>query len=130
MKYMNSHWGYHCLTNGFKGNVDLIKSIDNVRGFVDSLVKDINMVKYGPLWIDRFATHDPEKAGISFCQMIETSNITGHFCENTGDFYIDIFSCKPFNKEIVQELVAEWFDPLKISMIMVYRDPENFTIEM
>jgi|UniRef100_A0A6C0B0Z1 hypothetical protein len=36
---------------------------------------------------------------------IETSNITAHFCEETNDMYLDVFSCKPFNPIDVEEVV-------------------------
>jgi S-adenosylmethionine/arginine decarboxylase-like enzyme len=125
-----NHWGYHLLVNAQQGDRELISSFENVRAFVEQLVLDIDMVKYGSLWIDRFATHDPEKAGISFCQMIETSNITGHFAEETGNFYIDIFSCKPYDAKVVQELVEEYFAPMSVTALMVYRDSNKFSFEV
>ena len=122
------YWGYHLLINGHNGRLDLISNKENVSKFVDDLVEKIDMVKYGPLWIERFATHDPDKAGISFCQMIETSNITGHFAENTGDFYIDIFSCKPYSREDAEEIVRQFFQPDELKSIMINRDPNIFKI--
>jgi S-adenosylmethionine decarboxylase len=102
-------WGLHTLIDGITSDVERVKDTANVAEFVSRLVKDIDMVAYGPLWIDHFATHDPEKAGISFCQMIETSNITGHFVDKDGTFYIDIFSCKDYEIRTVLGLVEEFF---------------------
>lgn len=125
-----NHWGYHLLVNAKGGQKDLVSDQENVRKFVEELVVAIDMVKYGPLWIERFATHDEDKAGISFFQMIETSNISGHFAENTGNFYIDIFSCKAFEPEVVNELVQDYFNPLNITEMMVYRDSDKFSLDI
>ena len=105
MKY----WGKHLLIDASNGDLAAIQSKENIQNFVNDLVDKIDMVAYGPTWIERFATHDPEKTGISFVQMIETSNITGHFVDKDGSFYLDIFSCKEFSEEVVLNLVQEYF---------------------
>lgn len=103
------YWGQHLLIDGITADIEKVKDKKNISDFVSQLVVDIDMVSYGPLWIERFATHDPEKAGISFIQMIETSNITGHFVDKDGSFYLDVFSCKDFSVTKVIELVNEFF---------------------
>jgi hypothetical protein len=54
--------------------------------------------------------------------MIETSNITGHFCDNDGNFYIDVFSCKPFENETVISVVDKYFKPEKVRTHFISRD--------
>jgi len=115
-------WGYHLLLDCTAGDKELISSKQNVKEFITTLVNSIDMVAFGEPWIERFATHAADKAGISFCQMIETSNITGHFCENDGNFYIDIFSCKPYYVHTVIELVSNYFKPQKIRQHFISRD--------
>lgn len=115
-------WGYHLLLDCASGDIEKITSKNNIAEFVKELVKKIDMVSFGDLWIERFATHDPDKAGISFVQMIETSNITGHFVEKNGDFYLDVFSCKPFDKETVVTLTQQYFSPKSIRIRLVERD--------
>lgn len=115
-------WGYHLLLDCTSGDHKKISDKDNVRDFVKELVQKIDMVAFGDTWIERFATHDLEKAGISFCQMIETSNITGHFVEKNGNFYIDVFSCKPFDNDIVLDVVNRYFSPRKIRQHFISRD--------
>ena len=102
-------WGIHMLVDGVTADVEAIRSKDNIAAFVKQLVQDIDMVAYGPLWIERFALHDEEKSGISCVQMIETSNITGHFVDKDGSFYIDIFSCKDFSPSVVIALIEQYF---------------------
>jgi S-adenosylmethionine/arginine decarboxylase-like enzyme len=119
---MNSTWGYHLLLDCTAGKIELISSKENVKLFIKELVKAIDMVAFGEPWIERFATHDAGKAGISLCQMIETSNITGHFCDSNGNFYIDVFSCKPFENTIVLEVVDKYFKPEKVRVHFISRD--------
>jgi len=118
---MDIAWGYHLLIDCKAGNINQITSKENISDFVKELVDKIDMIAYGDLMIERFATHDPSKAGISFCQMIETSNITGHFVDLNGDFYIDIFSCKEYSTEAVLEMVTEYFTPTEIAHTYVLR---------
>lgn len=113
-------WGYHLMLDCADGhNVD---SKERILEFIKELVPAIDMIAFGEPWIERFATHDPSKAGISFCQMIETSNICGHFVESNGDFYIDVFSCKPFEDQIVENLVEKYFDPVTVKKLYLNRD--------
>jgi S-adenosylmethionine/arginine decarboxylase-like enzyme len=119
---MENTWGYHLLLDCAAGDKQLITSKQNIREFITHLVWEIDMVAYGEPWIERFATHDELKSGISFCQMIETSNITGHFVESDGNFYLDIFSCKPYDADTVFDLVDHYFKPNKIKHHFISRD--------
>jgi S-adenosylmethionine/arginine decarboxylase-like enzyme len=113
-------WGYHLIMDCAAGSK--VDDKENIHAFIKELVPAIDMVAYGEPWIERFATHDATKAGISFCQMIETSNITGHFVDGSGDFYIDVFSCKPFEPQTVADLVNKYFSPKHVKAGMIERD--------
>ena len=119
---LNDTWGYHLLLDCSAGDIFKITSKDNVYKFIKELVPAIDMVAFGEPWIEHFATHDIDKAGISLCQMIETSNITGHFVDKNGNFYIDVFSCKPFDSNIVLNIVEKYFAPHKIRTHFISRD--------
>lgn len=118
---VNMSWGYHLLIDCNKGQIDKISDKTHVSEFVKDLVHNIDMKAYGDLSIERFATHDPDKAGISFCQMIETSNITGHFVDLNGDFYIDVFSCKPYETDTVIKTIDKYFKPETITVKYIER---------
>jgi S-adenosylmethionine/arginine decarboxylase-like enzyme len=62
------------------------------------------------------------KSGYTLVQLIETSNITGHFCDDSGDAYLDVFSCKYFDENVVQHVVNTWFKPESIDMKVLSRD--------
>jgi S-adenosylmethionine/arginine decarboxylase-like enzyme len=70
------------------------------------------MVAYGEPHIIKFGSGDKE--GITLIQLIETSNITCHFVDYNGSSFWDVFSCKPFDQQIVVDLIREYFKPKAI----------------
>jgi S-adenosylmethionine/arginine decarboxylase-like enzyme len=84
------------------------------------------MKAFGRPMIQHFGEGD--KAGYTLVQLIETSNITGHFCDNSGDAYLDIFSCKWFDENVVQNVVASWFKPESINMKVLARDAKIYMV--
>lgn len=113
-------WGYHMIINATKCNAWSIRKSKNIAMFTQDLVKRIDMVPFGKPNIVKFGTGD--KAGYTLVQLIETSNICAHFCEETNDAYFDVFSCKAFDHRIVNETVNEYFDPKYMESFMIYRD--------
>jgi S-adenosylmethionine/arginine decarboxylase-like enzyme len=51
----------------------------------------------------------PHLKGTSAIQFITTSNITIHTLDLLGAVYLNIFSCKEFEAEVVKEFSENWF---------------------
>jgi S-adenosylmethionine/arginine decarboxylase-like enzyme len=83
------------------------------------------MVAYGEPIIEHFAAHSQAAAGYSLVQLIETSAISAHFSEQNRDVYLDVFSCKPFDGEIVVQVVDKYFAPKTIYMLSLGRDAKH-----
>ena len=115
-----TYWGYHLILNGKNCLGSAIRSADIISGFTKKLVKDIDMVAYGEPHIIMFGTGN--KKGYTLVQLIETSNICAHFVEETNDMYLDVFSCKVFDKDVVEKIVAETFHPERIETRLLHRD--------
>jgi S-adenosylmethionine/arginine decarboxylase-like enzyme len=96
-----------------------IRSRIHIESFSNELVKRIDMIAYGNPQIVHFGTGN--KAGYTLIQLIETSNIAGHFVEETDDIYLDVFSCKPFEQDTVTQTVNEYFSPKVISSFFLKR---------
>ena len=105
-------WGYHLVLDCYNADKELITSSTNIAAFAKALVKRINMKAYGEPQVIHFGEDD--KQGYTLVQLIETSNITAHFCDDTGNFYLDVFSCKPYENAVVIETVKQFFAPEKI----------------
>lgn len=103
------------------GKRDVVRSREALREFAETLVKLIHMKVHGEPILEYFAEQFPEAAGYTLVQLIETSAITGHFCDKSGDAYIDVFSCKEFDNDTVIDLVQSTFQPVRINMTVLIR---------
>jgi S-adenosylmethionine/arginine decarboxylase-like enzyme len=111
---MSDYWGYHLMLDFSGCDHDKITDGENIKNFTIELVKRIDMVAYGEPIVTHFATHDPEKAGYSMMQLIETSNLSAHFVDRDNTGYLDVFSCKPYDLDIVVNSVKEFFGASKV----------------
>ena len=119
---MSKPWGYHAMIDVHGCDKEAITNAETVRAFVKELVEAIDMTAYGEPIIVDFANHDPSKGGFTLVQLIETSNICGHFVSATGDAYIDVFSCKEFQAYDVVKVVQKYFKPADGFVKFLYRD--------
>lgn len=118
---MSTYWGYHLILDCQGCKTEKITNKKEIEKFIEILVKKIDMKTYKEPIIEHFATHNPDAAGFSFVQLIETSAITGHLVDKSGDAYIDIFSCKKFNIEIAKEFIKSFFSPRKMKIYFLTR---------
>jgi S-adenosylmethionine/arginine decarboxylase-like enzyme len=109
---MAAKWGYMLSLDLAKCRTSAIRCPYTIKEFSETLVKRIDMKAYGSPHIVRFG--DGNKAGYTLVQLIETSNICAHFCEQDNAAFIDIFSCKPYQIEDAVEVVKEFFEPQKV----------------
>ena len=106
--------------NARKCNSLAISSPRVIEQFTDDMVRRIDMVAYGRPQIQFFGSGN--KSGYTLVQLIETSNITAHFCDETGDAYLDVFSCKWFDSNVAKVVVEQWFKPEHVDVLMIARD--------
>ena len=100
-------WGKSMMLDVYDCDPALIRSAAHIQDYVIQLCKLIDMVRYGDCVVIRFGTDNKE--GYSFFQLIETSNISGHFSEELNIAFIDIFSCKDYNTKEVEEFTLDFF---------------------
>jgi len=116
-----NYWGYHLILDVRSCDKDKVQDDTYLAKWVSDLVKEIDMVAYGDPQIIHFGKNDPKLAGWTVLQFIETSNITAHFCDAEGDAYIDVFSCKYFDKDVVERHFKKWFSPKRIRSTLLTR---------
>ena len=115
MKY----WGYHLLLDC--AGCSNITDKTHIQNFVNALVKQIHMIPVGDTIIELLLPGESNQ-GYSVMQLITTSNITAHFVDNNNTAYIDVFSCKDFDFEIVKSVVNQYFKPSKIKETFIHRN--------
>lgn len=121
LKAQDDYWGYHLILDCKGCDIAKITDAEVLREFAIQLVDIIDMKRYGEPQIVHFAEHNPEAAGYSLMQFIETSAITGHFVDKNGDCYLDIFSCKPYDQAVAQEFVKKFLGAQNINATFLKR---------
>ena len=107
-----AYWGYHLMLDCSFCDPYNIRDKDVIYAFTKQLVKDIDMVAYGEPQIVKFGSGN--KAGYTLVQLIETSNICAHFVDEDNTMYLDVFSCKQFNADVVEKIVKDYFGAVRI----------------
>ena len=113
-------WGHHLILDVKGCQLDRAKDPEYIKHFVKDLVRLIEMVPYGEPQMTHFAA-GTNKAGWTVIQLIETSNIIGHFLDVSGDLYLDVFSCKDFEAEVVTKAVYDYFRPEAVRRRRLWR---------
>jgi S-adenosylmethionine/arginine decarboxylase-like enzyme len=102
-------WGYMLSLDLGRCCPTAIRSSFIINHFTKKLVQDIDMKAFGEPQIIMFG--EGNKKGYTLVQLIETSNITAHFCEQDNAVFLDIFSCKPYDKQVAINCVKDYFKP-------------------
>ena len=63
----------------------------------------------------------PHTKGTSAVQFILTSTIVVHTLDLLKAVYVNIFSCKPFDRNVTEELTKEWFGAQKCTVHFIER---------
>ena len=114
------YWGKHYIANVTACALDKARNPEHIRKFTVELVKAIDMKPHGTPMVIHFG--EGELGGWTVTQLIETSNIMGHWIDSNGDLYFDVFSCKDFDEQIVTDMLKEWFEPEDINAMVLMRD--------
>ena len=119
-------WGKHAVVDASGCDYNAIRNIKWIEEFVDELIEKSKMQKWGKMFYMDLENTDEttlnDTAGFSVCQFITTSNITIHFANVSKSMYLDFFSCKDFDEQIVIDLVNKYFSPNKIKIKCFNRD--------
>lgn len=113
-------WGMHTVINLDTCNPETIRSAEAIHDYVNQLCALIKMKQYGDPRIVHFGECE-EVAGYTLDQLIETSNVMGHFANQTNHAYLDIFSCKPYSAYEAVLFTKEFFGAVEAHAITMLR---------
>ena len=91
----------------------------SLRGYFVKLCNTIDMKRCELYFWDDVGVPAKEKEtlphtkGTSAVQFILTSNITIHTLDLLKAVYVNIFSCKQFDRKVAEKITKEWFDAKK-----------------
>ncbi|MCA9402438.1 MAG: S-adenosylmethionine decarboxylase [Candidatus Omnitrophica bacterium] len=101
-------WGIASSFDIYDCDPATIRDADRIRDFVAKLCELIEMKRFGETQVVHFG-EDEKVAGFSMVQLIETSLISAHFANLTNTVYLDVFSCKPYDIQIVERFAVDFF---------------------
>ena len=104
-----SVWGIASSIDIYNCNPETIRNADKIRRFVVELCDLIEMRRFGDTTVIHFG-EDERVSGYSMVQLIETSLISAHFANLTNTVYLDVFSCKPYDPQVVEEFARNFFE--------------------
>lgn len=97
---------YHVIFDIDRCKPETITDRVGLEAFVRRAVQSVKMnIIAGPV----VAEGVPENPGLSAFAVLDFSHAAVHTFTNTGDVMIDIFSCKPFDKQAARELCMAYF---------------------
>lgn len=103
-----SAWGVASSFDLYNCNPQTIRDADEIRRFVVEVCDLIDMRRFGETLVVHFG-EDERVAGFSMVQLIETSLISAHFANQSNTVYLDVFSCKPYDPDAVEEFAQRFF---------------------
>ena len=90
-----------------------------LRKYFEKLCDAINMQRCKLVFWDDVGVSEEERQtsphtkGTTAVQFILTSNITVHTLDLLEAVYVNIFSCKLFDKDVAEQITKEWFGAKK-----------------
>ena len=103
-----SAWGIASSFDIYNCDPEAIRNAEKIRQFVIELCDLIEMKRFGETTIVNFG-EDERVAGYSMVQLIETSLISAHFANMTNAVYLDVFSCKSYDPQVVADFATAYF---------------------
>ena len=100
---------------------------ESLDGYFEKLCNAIDMQKCERYWWDDVGVPEKEKQtsphtkGTSAVQFLLTSTIVVHTLDLLGVVYVNIFSCKSFDKKIAEKLTKEFFGAKEIRTHFIER---------
>src|SRR4030043_1884467 len=114
-------WGLLSCIDLYKCDPKKIRDASAIKRFVVELCDLIEMKRYGETRVVNFG-EDERVAGYSMTQLIETSLVSAHFANQTNTTYLDVFSCKAYDPEVVAEFAKGFFKAKKMKRQTVHRE--------
>ena len=117
-------WGIHLIVDMSSAN-NKIDSEEEIKKFFHTLiVEKLKMKELSPVMFER-VNDRKDGHGISAAQMLTTSHLCLHADDDHNKVFLDVFSCRFFEKEPVLRFIHETFQPKKMAYREIIRDAGN-----
>lgn len=109
----------HLVIDGNGCNVDALKDLEGVYNFLDEIPLRIGMTKMIQPYVVKWKDKGSALEGVTGFVTIAESHISVHTFPDNARVYVDIFSCKHFDKEKILQIFEEHFRPKKMEFKVV-----------
>lgn len=113
-------WGLYSSVDIYHCDHDIITDKEMIKQYVIQLCDLLGMKRFNETQVVHFGK-DRKVEGYSMVQLIETSLISGHFVNYTNTSYIDVFSCKYYEPEVIAHFSLSYFKGSNYSINVLLR---------
>lgn len=113
-------WGLYSGIDIHNCDPDIIRDEEMIRQYIIQLCDLLEMKRFNEAQVVHFG-NDERIAGFSMVQLIETSLISGHFANLTNSAYIDVFSCRYYDPEVIAHFSLSFFKGSEYSLNVILR---------
>lgn len=114
-------WGILSSIDLYECDPQIIRDAEAIKKFVAELCDLIKMKRFGETQVVHFG-EDERVAGFSMTQLIETSLISAHFANQSNTTYLDVFSCKAYDPEVVTRFATSFFKAKRVKRQTINRE--------
>jgi S-adenosylmethionine/arginine decarboxylase-like enzyme len=114
-------WGILSCIDLYECDPQIIRSAEAIKKFVAELCDLIEMKRFGDTQVVNFGEEE-RVAGFSMTQLIETSLISAHFANQSNTTYLDVFSCKSYDPEVVAQFAKTFFKAKRVKRQTLNRE--------
>lgn len=118
------HYGIELVVNASGCDVSVMTR-DKLAQFIKELCEKIDMNRaLEPYFWDEInggVSDEPHLKGVSVFQFIETSNIAIHALTKLEVIFFNIFSCKSFDRDVVEDFIKQYFKAQRVDSQLIER---------
>ena len=114
----------HLIVDGYGCDPSKLADPMVVLNFLDHTPAEIGMVKMMPPIVFPYQSPTPEQSGLSGFVIIAESHLAIHTWPERGAVWADVFSCKSFDAEKVQQVLMDAFDITRMEVDVLPRGLE------
>lgn len=105
----SSVWGKELIVDAKKARPSLVSDPEELKRFAAGLVKVAEMEPHGDPILEHFA-EGTDLAGWTIVQLIVTSSLVIHACDQSKDIYLNLFTCGELKMDKTVSWIREQFE--------------------
>ncbi|MGN6699047.1 MAG: S-adenosylmethionine decarboxylase [Thermomicrobiales bacterium] len=114
----------HLVVDAFVADGQRLGDVAAIFDLLDTLPARIGMTKIAPPYVFRYSGVKPEDWGVTGVVIIAESHISIHTFAEHKRFHLDVFSCKPFDVDMVRDRICALFGVTDMAAAVVHRVAE------